>query len=288
MKKTNNTHSLATALLISYSFVEGVNASTITLISENDISTNRSFGSLDREYGESWTDSRINPVSTTDNTVSFTHQMQFYSGLYVPEDGDDFALSNVSRVEYFLFFTVLDSRNLGYDLSLDSFARGYGTSHLEGGSGMDHFPGAFYIEVDTDMSNGGGSRDIIKQGAWPSQAGARLTSSTSYANNLGEHAPTLNLGSYSGTRSFGIYFRLRPNLIFQNETHGQSSFRFGLTNSDPALDDSGLAQPGDLYGEDALGHFATVNARFHSDIPEPSSSLLISVALFCTLAFRKR
>lgn len=232
----------------------------------------------------------LGAVTTAGNTSSFSNHFQWMSAMLIPVGG--FANINFAYPSFELTFTIDDPGNVGYTLSVESIVRGFVEAVFASGP-----VGPF----STVQSNGTSLAAYLNTGSGfalynPLRiAGVTATASqgTPVASTLASGTNTVSLGSFVGTRTFGLRFAEDPSpalsQVAQNNVAGEAAGRFGLA---PTLAQFVQADYPGVDGEAAAlhGHFLTVSAEFNNatGVPEPATWVLTAGGLALAAGLRRR
>ena len=235
------------------------------------------------------TQNSLGAVTTIGNTSSFTNHFSWMSAMLIPTGG--VANINFDYPGYDLTFTINDPGNVGYTLNVESIVRGFVEAIFASG------PASPFVAVQSNGTNlaayldtGSGFALHFPLRVTGGQASA--TDSNPSARTLVTSTDTVSLGSFVGTRTFGLRFAENPSpalsQIVQNGVAGEAVGRFGMA---PTLVQFVLADYPGLDGEAAAqhGHFLTVSAEFNSTgVPEPATWALVAGGLVLAAGFRRR
>jgi hypothetical protein len=229
-------------------------------------------------------------VSTDATSSTLETQMRWYNG-FQSKGGS--AQVHKRNVTYDLLFSVFDASSLGYSLSIETLLRGYSVARLEGESGnvsvtSTTLSGRF--DDFSDMTNTLTTQ--VSELTISNSTGAlsnELDERTDVATDKQQSFLLDDTHAFSGTRSFALRFTTlgtpTTNVFMANDVLGQGSVRFGLSNLQEALNDTGIALQGQL-ADIELGHFVTVTATSLSEpppppisAPEPTSIALLALGL---------
>ncbi|MEZ6062999.1 MAG: hypothetical protein R3C19_21855 [Planctomycetaceae bacterium] len=203
-------------------------------------------------------------------------------------------------MSYTLAFTIEDAANQGYHVRVDTSMRGYSTARFSSGSSSGNVVNAsgttVYGSVDTDTTDGNSTLSTFVGDLTLNANQARASSSSVFSNVLTADADSLDLGFFTGTRSFALRYTTSTaphSATILGNTVGEAALRFGL---DPTNDPAGTPFNEAFYvgpdGEPASlhGHFVTVSAEFTA-VPEPGTTGWISgiaAAFACCIRRLKR
>ena len=225
------------------------------------------------------------PVTTLGQDVTFQHHMQWYNGYRVDPSVSGSALIHRRNVNYDLEFTVEDPLGQGYAVQIDSLLRGYSAAMWTSGASANAVTAtgtSLSGRIDTDTADATDTLGAQIPGLTVTAASGTTANSTAPAtSDFAEINDSFSTTTFTGTRNFALRFTTvgstTTNVFLQNNQTGQGSVRYGLANSDTALDPTGQPQPGDAFPDPSLGHFVTVTASFNP-IPEPEGTALVLLA----------
>lgn len=234
------------------------------------------------------TQNSLGAVTTIGNTSSFTNHFQWMSAMLIPTGG--FANINFAYPSYDLTFTIDDPGNVGYTLNVESIVRGFVEAIYASG------PVSPFSRVDSNGTNlaaylDTGSGFVLHFPLRVTGGVATATAGNPLVSTLVTSTDTVSLGSYTGTRTFGLRFAENPSpalsQVAQNGVAGEAVGRFGV---EPTLAQFVLADYPGLDGEAAAqhGHFLTVSAEFNSTgVPEPATWALMAGGLALAAGLRR-
>lgn len=220
----------------------------------------------------------VSPVTTLGATAEFVHTTQLLNSAVFNGGA---AQTNPRRSSFQLAFTVEDPSNVGFTVEIDQLLRGYSEVSVTSGRG-DATGVSYFVQADdsTDAPGTLSNRVDLFIGTGGVSVALGPSDPPSMARELFEATDSDVFGSYVGTTDFLLdyttFFSPTTNVFFQNNSVGSGAINYGL-GSLPANDPLTQAD---------LGHFLTVRATFN--IPEPSSAVLLALALLGAIGRRVR
>lgn len=281
-----NRKRLSRYFILSLLFLDSACAVSITSAVLNNTSP-VDFANSPGGYEEQFRSSGTTGVITNSPTTgSFSTSFRWVGGLVVPAGGATVANLLFLYPSYEVNFTISDPSNLGYSLSADSILRGFVSAQWTGGAtGASGRVDAGGSALTAYFDSGSGYGAAITSLGVNGNATATAIDSAPFFNVLSAASSSAALGSFSGTRTFGLRFSQNPSpsaiFVMQNDVQGQAAARFGLSSTLTSLNLS--AYPGlDAELAAAHGHFLNINATFNSSaepVPEPATFSLVGLAM---------